>query len=88
MTDGNYQSLTKAYINFNWNVFLFFILNIHFKELTCFDNLNTLVNFFSKYIENNKIDQMILKHLKTFRILMSGDNYTIKIIQLRWKVST
>ena len=77
MNDGIYQSLTKAYINFNWNVFLFSILNIHFKELTCFDNLNTLVNFYSKYTENNIIDQMILKHLKTFRILIRcRDNYT------------
>ena len=72
MTEGNYQSLKKAYTNFKWNVFLFLILYIHFKELPCFDNLNTLVNFYSKYIENNIIDQMILKHLKTFRILMSG----------------
>jgi hypothetical protein len=51
MTDGNYQSLTKAYINFKWNVFLFFILYIHFKELPCIDNLNTPDNFYSKYIE-------------------------------------
>jgi hypothetical protein len=40
MNDGNYQSLTRAYINFDWNVFLFLILYIHFKELTCFHNLN------------------------------------------------
>ena len=56
--------------------FLFLNLHIHFKELPCIDNLNTLVIFYSKYIENNIIDQMILKHLKTFRILMSGENYT------------
>jgi len=35
--------------------------------------LYALLNFYSKYIENNIIDQMVLKHLKTFRILMSGD---------------
>ena len=57
MNDGNYQSLTNAYIN------LFLILYIHFKEIPCFDNINTLVNFYLKYIENNLIDQMILKHL-------------------------
>ena len=56
--------------------FLFLILYIHFKELPCIDNLNTLVNFYSKYIENNTTDQMILKHLKIFKILMSGENYT------------
>ena len=59
--------------NFKWIVFLFLILYIHFKELPCFYNLNTLVNLYSKYIENNIIDQKILKHLKTLRILMSGD---------------
>ena len=63
MNDGNCQSLTKAYINFKWNVFLFLIFYIHFKELPCFDNINTLVNFYSKYIENNIIHQITLKHL-------------------------
>jgi hypothetical protein len=63
MNDGNYKSFTKAYIKFYLNVFLFLIFYIHFKELPCFDNINTLVNFYSKYIENNIIHQIILKHL-------------------------
>ena len=67
--------MRKAYINFKCNMFLFLILYIHLKELPCFDNLNTPVNFYSKYIENNILDQKILIHLKTLRILMSGDNY-------------
>ena len=65
-------------------MFFFLILYIHFKELPCFDNLNTLVNFYLKYIENNIIDQMILKHLKTFRILISGDTlYKKPLLKLR-----
>ena len=66
MTDENYQFLTNAYINFKWNVFLFLILYIHFKELPCIDNLNTLDNFYSKYIEK-------LNNLQNFDV---GDNYT------------
>ena len=46
--------------------------------------LNTLVNFYLKYIENYIIDQMILKHLKTFRILMSGHKlYKKPLLKLR-----
>jgi len=47
MSDGNYQSLTKAYINFKWKVFLFLILYIHFKELPC------ILFKIHLYIENN-----------------------------------
>jgi hypothetical protein len=46
--------------------------------------LSKKINFYSKYIENNIIDQMILKHLKTFRILISGDKLCKKpLLKLR-----
>ena len=61
---------TKAYINFKWNVLLYLILYLHFKELPCFDNLNKLVNFYSKYkIEDNDRSNDI----ETFKNLQNFD---------------